>query len=334
MEAGEPDARAPVFSPDGRWIAFLSTRARPEGWKQTPPAPPESDPATDVWLIPAARRPGRPARRAGEALRPGVQRRLLRPARVLPRRSTSSRSSPTTGSTRARAEEMRTTSSSSATTRARATPATAPPRSGSPHLDAKPDKQAATQDRAADEGRRVVRRPAWSPDGKTIVVHANRTADRESVRYSINRTSTCARSTSRRASPATDARRRGRRSRRGSPPTASRSPASACRGSGSHRDVFNLAVVSLDGEGPTVRVLFDHHKSRGKTRRTPRRCSRCPTTAGTVTRTWSTTPRWAPEHETVRVDLGDGQGRRAAPRRKKPAGGNGRDGWRSRRDGS
>src|SRR5262245_58080474 len=30
LEAGEPDARGPVFSPDGRWIAFLSTRPRPK----------------------------------------------------------------------------------------------------------------------------------------------------------------------------------------------------------------------------------------------------------------------------------------------------------------
>src|SRR5688572_32774010 len=29
MEKGEPDARAPVYSPDGRWVAFLSTRDRP-----------------------------------------------------------------------------------------------------------------------------------------------------------------------------------------------------------------------------------------------------------------------------------------------------------------
>src|SRR5687767_8838566 len=29
LEAGEPDARAPMFSPDGRWIVFLSTRPRP-----------------------------------------------------------------------------------------------------------------------------------------------------------------------------------------------------------------------------------------------------------------------------------------------------------------
>ena len=39
LEKDEPDARAPIFSPDGKWIAFLSYRpgqipATPEGKKQ------------------------------------------------------------------------------------------------------------------------------------------------------------------------------------------------------------------------------------------------------------------------------------------------------------
>jgi len=63
LEKEEPDARAPVFSPDGKWIAFLSTRPRPDGWKQTPSVPLESDAATDVWADRHRRRSGRSARR-------------------------------------------------------------------------------------------------------------------------------------------------------------------------------------------------------------------------------------------------------------------------------
>src|SRR5262249_35494085 len=48
LEGDEPDGRVPLFSPDGKWIVFLSTRPRPEGWKPTPAVPLESDPATDL----------------------------------------------------------------------------------------------------------------------------------------------------------------------------------------------------------------------------------------------------------------------------------------------
>src|SRR5262249_51931106 len=54
VEKAEPDARSPVFSPDGKWLAFLSTRPRPQGWKQTPATPSQSDAAVDVWLMPGA----------------------------------------------------------------------------------------------------------------------------------------------------------------------------------------------------------------------------------------------------------------------------------------
>ena len=50
LEAGEPDGRGPVVSPDGRWIAFLSSRRFPAGAKQIPPVPPYSDAGVDVWL--------------------------------------------------------------------------------------------------------------------------------------------------------------------------------------------------------------------------------------------------------------------------------------------
>jgi hypothetical protein len=52
LEADQPDGRASVILPDGRWVVFLSTRPRPDGWKQTPAVPPESEAATDLWLVP------------------------------------------------------------------------------------------------------------------------------------------------------------------------------------------------------------------------------------------------------------------------------------------
>jgi len=54
LEAGLPDARKPLWSPDGRWIAFLSTRPLSDGAAASPAVPAWSDPAVDIWLLPAA----------------------------------------------------------------------------------------------------------------------------------------------------------------------------------------------------------------------------------------------------------------------------------------
>src|SRR5262249_33321442 len=55
------------------------------------------------------------------------------------------------------------------------------------HRDEKPGKRAATRIDRLPADDVWYGDPQWSPDGGTLVVHANKTADRESVRYSINK---------------------------------------------------------------------------------------------------------------------------------------------------
>jgi dipeptidyl aminopeptidase/acylaminoacyl peptidase len=107
--------------------------------------------------------------------------------------------------------------------------------------------------------------PQWSPDGTCLVVHANRTDDRESVRYSINKnydlwridmfggglrklTDGVGPEVSPRISPD------GRRLVCLSVPRK-----------GPHADIYNLLVVDLDSSPPRARVLFDHHVRGGGT---------------------------------------------------------------------
>ena len=54
------------------------------------------------------------------------------------------------------------------------------------HLDDQPDRCAAARVERLTDDDAWYGDPQWSPDGKTLVVHANRGDDRESVRYSIN----------------------------------------------------------------------------------------------------------------------------------------------------
>ena len=105
--------------------------------------------------------------------------------------------------------------------------------------------------------------PQWSPDGKAIVVHANRTDDRESVRYSINKnydiwaieigTGKLKQLTD---GPGPEV------SPRISPSGKKLICLSVPR-KGSHRDVFNLAVVDLEAKEPKTQILFDHHPDNG-----------------------------------------------------------------------
>jgi dipeptidyl aminopeptidase/acylaminoacyl peptidase len=258
LEKDEPDARAPVFSPDGKWVAFLSTRPRPDGWKQTPPAPPQSDPATDVWLlspdggtaIPLAG-PDKPYGRVFNdgfygrvAFSPDGKRLAFVADDGKDRRSPQE--------IEAGVEVVRPDQGEGYTGYGAAQVWVA-------HLDGTPGKAAAGRVERLTDDDVWYGDPQWSPDGKLLVVHANRTDDRESVRFSINKNFDLW---------AIDPETKKLRQLTTGPgpevaprlaPDGKRLVCLSVPRKGSHRDVFNLAVVTLGASGPRTDVLFDQH---------------------------------------------------------------------------
>jgi dipeptidyl aminopeptidase/acylaminoacyl peptidase len=185
-EPGEPDARAPVYSPDGKWVAFLSTRPRPAGWKSTPPVPPESDPATDVWLIPAAGGPAVPLagpdKPYGRVFNDGFYGRLaFSPDSTRLAFIADDGADPRTPAEKANGVAVARDDQGEGYT------GYGPAGLWVARLDPAPGKCAATTIDRLTEGTAWYGDPQWLPDGRALVVHANRTVDRESVRFSINK---------------------------------------------------------------------------------------------------------------------------------------------------
>ncbi|MDB5312938.1 MAG: hypothetical protein JWO38_7140 [Gemmataceae bacterium] len=255
-EPGEPDARAPVYSPDGKWVAFLSTRPRPDGWKRTPPAPPESDPATDVWLIPAAGGAAvplaGPEKPYGRVFNDGFYGRLaFSPDSTRLAFIADDGSDPRAPAEKANGVAVVREDQGEGYTGYGAAQVWVA------HLDPRPGNCAASKiDRLTTDGT-WYGDPQWLPDGKGIVLHANRSADRESVRYSINKnydlwlidtTTRATRQLSNGPGPEV--------SPRVSPDGTQLVCLSVPR-KGSHRDTFNLMLIDLNNG--KIQVAFDHH---------------------------------------------------------------------------
>jgi dipeptidyl aminopeptidase/acylaminoacyl peptidase len=257
-EKDEPDARAPVWSPDGKWVAFLSTRKRPIGWKQTPAAPPQSDAVTDIWLIPASGGEAVPLagkeKPYGRVFNDGFYGRLAfsPDGKKLAFVADDGRDPRTAAEKSNGVNVVREDQGEGYT-------GYGPAQNWVAHLDAKLGACAAAKiDRLTNDDV-WYGDPNWAPNGRTLAVHANRTNDRESVRYSINKnfdiwllhteTKELAQATS---NPGPDV------SPRFSPDGSKIAYLSAPR-KGTHRDQCNLGVIDVSGDKPVPRVLFDHH---------------------------------------------------------------------------
>src|SRR5262249_5740141 len=126
-------------------------------------------------------------------------------------------------------------------------------------LDPAPGKSAAGRVQRLTDDEDWDGDPQWSPECRTVVAHANKTADRESVRYSINKDydlwaidveTHAARQLTSGPGPEVSPR---------FSPDGKRLACLSIPRKGSHMDVFNIAIVTLGEGGPRTEVLFDHH---------------------------------------------------------------------------
>lgn len=257
-EKGEPDARHPVFSPDGKWLAFLSTRPRPDGWKQTLPMPPESEAAVDIWLLPVDGGEAIPLAAAdkpyGRVFPDSFYGRLAFSSDSRRLAFVADDGKDPRGEDEKEAEVYRVRPD-----QGEGYTGFLPAQIWLAHLADNP------KDHAAERIERLTRDevwygdPHWTSDGRSLIVHANRTADRESVRYSINKNydlwaidvrTHALRSLTSGVGPEVSPRLS---------PDGKRLVCLSVPRKGSHRDTFNLAIVTLGDSGPRTEIVFDHH---------------------------------------------------------------------------
>lgn len=268
MELGEPDARQPVLSPDGKWIAFYSTRSFADGTPAFPSVPVYSEPACHIWLIPSA---------GGKAIPLADKNKPF--GRVLSDRFYAHLAFSPDGKRlvfvaddgrdpRTQAEKDNNVSI------VREDQGEIYEGYGNAQiwiadLRESPGEVAASKVTRLTDDAFWYGDPNWSPDGKSIVVHANRTDDQESVTYSINKNYDLWQidvATRERKQLTTD-------------PGPEVSPRYSPDGNhvvclssprkGPHADVFNVLAVDLSSAGPQSRVAYGAHDANGDGRNHP-----------------------------------------------------------------
>lgn len=258
MEEGEPDGRQPLLSPDGKWIVFLSTRPPGDAKPAVVAVPPYSDPATDIWLIPAS---------GGKAIPLAGREKTYGHVFSDPFYGNVSFSADgkrlvfvaDDGRDVRTPEEIRNNVRVVREDQGEGYEGYRPAQIWIADLWDEPTEAAASRVTRVTSDETWYGDPQWTPDGQSLIVHANRSPDQESVRYSINRnydlwqisladhslrqlTSGEGPEVSPRISPD------GQRLLYLSIPRR-----------GSHMDVFSLVVCDLNATVLQGRVLFDQH---------------------------------------------------------------------------
>ena len=261
LEANPADARSAVWSPDGRWLVIRSTRARPAGWTPTGSVPPESDPATDLWLVAAdgsrtiaLAGPDKPYGRV--LLDPFYGRVAFAPdGRSLVFVADDGRDPRSPAEREANVHVWREDQGEGYT-------GFGPAQLWLAELETDPTEFAARRIRRLTNDDVWYGDPQRTPDGRQIIVHANFTSDVESARFSINKNFDLW---------AIDV-VSGDRRRLTDGPGPEVSPRFSPNGKeliclsaprqGPHADVFNVLRVSLDpAHSKPPQVVFDHHAS-------------------------------------------------------------------------
>ncbi|HVX10896.1 MAG TPA: S9 family peptidase [Pirellulales bacterium] len=262
LEPDEPDARSPVFSPDGNWIAIRSTRGRPDGWVQTPAVPPQSDAATDIWLVSADGRRTLPLagreKPYGRVFNdPFYGRVAFSPdGRFLAFVADDGRDPRTAEELAADVYVVRPDQGEGYTGYGAAQVWVA-------ELDLASAEHAAKNVRRLTDDAVWYGDVQWSPDGRTLFCHANKTEDVEAVRHSINKdfdiwaidvASGDQRQVTDGPGPEVSPR---------VSPDGSRLICLSSPRKGPHVDILNLRLVALEGSEavPPQRILYDHHAS-------------------------------------------------------------------------
>src|SRR5262249_47656501 len=175
LEKDEPDGRSPVVSPDGKWIAFLSSRERPAGAKRRPAVPPYSESSVDLWLYDVKAAAVTWLGNEGRLFHDGFYGRVafaLDSKRLV--------FVADEGKDQRTKEEKANDVETVRPDQGEGYTGYGPAQIWIVDVESKKIKRLTDDDIWYGD-------PQWSPEGKSLVVVANKTKDRESVRYSINK---------------------------------------------------------------------------------------------------------------------------------------------------